>query len=414
MSSYAAVLRTPGAARAFGAALLGRLSYGTAPLALVLAVQRGSGSYAVAGTVMALFGISSVLLSPVRAALVDRHGPRRALPPMAVLYGALLVALACVCLLGGAGAALLAVLGTAAGACTPPLGPTMRTVWSELVPDRRMLERAYSLDGVCEELLYVSGPLVIGVLVQYADPAVGVLLGAGLVVVGTLALVASPALRTTGPGTGQDSGDAAPVRGRAPWRPALVAAGVGLALGAVDLLVLAFADDRGRASAAPWLLAALSVGSAVGGLVNGAVRWRRPARSRLALFAVGLAGALALAGAAPGLAALAGAMVLAGLFVAPALTTAYLYADELASPGTRTRAGAWVNTAVNAGSSAASAGVGLLVGRLPLPWCFVLAGLPALCCALAVRSSRGARADARRPASETPADRPEPRPTADR
>ncbi|MET9361363.1 MFS transporter [Streptomyces sp. NPDC006632] len=412
MSSYAAVLRTPHAARAFGAALLGRLSYGTAPLALVLAVKRGSGSYAVAGTVMALFGISSVLLSPARAALVDRHGPRRALAPMAALYGSLLVTLALVCLAGGAGAPVLGALGTAAGACTPPLGPTMRAVWSELLADRRMLERAYSLDGVCEELLFVSGPLVIGVLVQYVHPAVGVLLGAGLVIVGTFALVASPAVRAMEPQPARRG--PARVTGRAPWRPALVAAGVGLGLGALDLLVLAFADGRGSSSAAPWLLAALSAGSAVGGLVNGAVHWRRPARSRLALFAVGLAGALALAGAAQGLLTLAAALVLAGLFVAPALTTAYLYADELAAPGTRARAGAWVNTAVNAGGSGASAGVGMLVGRLPLPLCFVLAGLPALCCALAVRASRGARADARRPASATPADQPGPRPTAGR
>ncbi|MEU9097236.1 MFS transporter [Streptomyces sp. NPDC048361] len=412
MSSYAAVLRTPHAARAFGAALLGRLSYGIAPLALVLAVKQGSGSYAVAGTVMALFGISSVLLSPARAALVDRHGPRRALAPMAALYGALLVALAVICLLGGGGALQLGVLGTAAGACTPPLGPTMRTLWSELLADRRMLERAYSLDGVCEELLFVSGPLVIGVLVQFCHPAVGILLGAGLVIVGTLALVASPAVRAMQPSPGRPT--AAGTKGRAPWRPALVAAGVGLGIGAVELLVLVFADAHGRASAAPWLLGALSVGSAVGGLVNGAVHWQRPAAARLALFAVGLAGALALAGAAPGLFTLAGAMVLTGLFVAPALTTAYLYADELAAPGARTRAGAWVNTAVNAGGSAASAGVGLLAGRLPLAWCFVLAGLPALCSALAVRSSRGARADAPRPVSGTPADQPGPRPTADR
>ncbi|MFG3284783.1 MFS transporter [Streptomyces sp. NPDC048111] len=411
-SSYAAVLRTPHAARAFGSALLGRLSYATVPLALVLAVQQGSGSYPVAGTVMALFGIGGVLLSPARAALVDRYGPRRALAPMAALHGALLGALAAACLLGSSGAVLLGTLGVAAGACVPPLGPTMRALWSELLADRRMLERAYSLDGVCEELLFVSGPLVIGVLVQFCHPAVGVLVGAGLVIAGTLALIASPAVRATKPAAGRAEAPRGGVR--APWRPALVAAGVGLGLGALELLVLAFADEHGRASAAPWLLAALSVGSAVGGLVNGAVHWRRPAAGRLALFAVGLAGALALAGCAPGPLALAGSLALAGLFVAPALTTAYLYADELAAPGARTRAGAWVNTAVNAGCSGASAGVGMLVGRLPLAWCFVLAGVPALCSALAVRSSRGVRAGGRRPVRATRADRPAPRSTAGR
>ncbi|MFD7019445.1 hypothetical protein [Streptomyces sp. NPDC059928] len=165
----------------------------------------------------------------------------------------------------------------------------------------------------------------------------------------------------------------------------------------------------------PWLLAALSVGSAVGGLVNnGAVCRRRSARARLGLLAAGLGGALALAGCAPGPLAMAAALGLAGLFVAPALTTAHLYADEPAAPGARTRAAAWINTAVNAGSSGCSAAVGLLLGHLPLALCFVRAGAPALGCASAVRASRGVRAGAPRPGPVTRVDPREPRPTADR
>ncbi|MGW2855343.1 hypothetical protein ACWDAZ_26165, partial [Streptomyces sp. NPDC001215] len=91
--SYAAVLRVPYARRTFAAALVGRLSYGTVSIAVMLSVTRATGSYAVAGTVMALFGATTVLLSPPRAAFVDRYGPGRALKPMALIYGALLAAL---------------------------------------------------------------------------------------------------------------------------------------------------------------------------------------------------------------------------------------------------------------------------------------------------------------------------------
>ncbi|GDY62701.1 hypothetical protein SAV14893_020940 [Streptomyces avermitilis] len=73
--SYAALLRIPHARRTFTAALVGRLSYGVVSLAMTLTVARGTGSYAVAGTVMALFGAMSVVLSPARAALIDRYGP---------------------------------------------------------------------------------------------------------------------------------------------------------------------------------------------------------------------------------------------------------------------------------------------------------------------------------------------------
>lgn len=381
--SYAAVLRTPHATRTFTAALVGRLSYGMVSLAVLLAVSRATGSYAVAGIVMALFGAASVFLSPLRAALVDRHGPRRALLPMAALYAGLLGTLAAATWRPGAPAAVLGTVAVAAGACTPPLGPTMRAVWGELVTDRRLLQRAYSLDGVAEELLFVSGPLLVGVLVGFAPPAAGVAVSALLVGIGTLAFVTSPAVK--GVAVRASRVRARRRIGRGIVQPVVVAAGVGLSLGAVDLLVLAFAEQRGHGDdTVAWIFAALSAGSAVGGLLYGAVEWRTGTRVRLPALAAGLGLSLAVAGLAPGLATLTGAVVCAGFFVAPALTTAYLVADESAAPGARVQAGAWVNTAVNAGISTGAAAAGLLVGRLPVEAGFALAGGAALLAAAAV------------------------------
>src|SRR5262245_45995709 len=65
--SYFVVLRTPHARRVFGAALLGRLSYGITPLSLILALTDATGSYAVAGGVMAAFAFTVSALAPVRA-----------------------------------------------------------------------------------------------------------------------------------------------------------------------------------------------------------------------------------------------------------------------------------------------------------------------------------------------------------
>ncbi|WP_327295200.1 MULTISPECIES: MFS transporter [unclassified Streptomyces] len=391
MPSYAAVLRPPHARRTFGAALIGRLSYGMVSLSLVLAVKDASGSFTLAGTAMALFGATSVCLSPARAALVDRYGPRRALVPMAGGYAVLLLVLAAATRRPGTPPPLIAALAAAAGAGTPPLGPTMRTLWRRLVPGRELLQRAYSLDGVAEELLYVAGPLLVGALVTCASPSAGVAVSALLVLAGTLALVTSPVAagpyqENPGSPPGSPPCDTGPVgvRSRWPRQPVVVAAGVGLALGGLDLLVVADAGRHGRPDAVAWVLAALSASSVVGGLVNGAVSWRAPARLRLALSAAGLGLTLTGAGLAPDLRVLAAAAALAGLFVAPALTTAYLIADESAGPSARTRAGAWVNTAVNAGSTGGTAAVGVLVGRVPLALCFALAAAPALFSAASV------------------------------
>ncbi|MFF1920340.1 MFS transporter [Streptomyces sp. NPDC058221] len=404
--SYAAVLRTPHAARTFGAALLGRLSYGMAPLALLLAIKDASGSYSVAGGAMALFGAASVILSPARAALIDRYGPRRVLPPMAGLYAALLTVTALATWNPGVHSPVLCALAVAAGATTPPLGPVMRALWSGLVPDRELLQRAYSLDGVAEELLYVTGPLLVGVIVRAGRPAAAVLAGAVLVFAGAVALVSSPAASRTHASPEPLPADtpAAPrlrLHGIAALRQAvLVTAAVGLGLGALDLLVVAFTEQHGRAAAVSWVLAALSAGSAVGGLAYGAVRWRSSGRVRLPVVAAGLGAALLVAGLSSRLYVLVAVVAVAGLFVAPALTTAYLIADESVDAARRTQAGAWVNTAFNAGSSAGTAAVGLLVDRLPLGLCFALAAAPALLCAAVtartgVRRSRPAGAAAR-------------------
>ncbi|WP_405683475.1 MFS transporter [Streptomyces sp. NBC_00057] len=394
--SYATVLRTPHASRTFGAALLGRLSYGMVSLSLMLAVKDATGSYSVAGAVMALFGATSVFLSPARAALIDRYGPRRALPPMAGVYAALLAALAYVTWRPGASSLLLGVLAVTAGACTPPLGPVMRTLWSSLVPDRELLQRAYSLDGVAEELLFVTGPLLVGLVMRFTVPAAGVAISAALVLVGAPALVSSPAVRGIG---APPSTEKAAAPQETPRRKrllgivglrhaAIVAAAVGLCLGALDLLVVAFTEQHHRGAAVAWVLAALSAGSAVGGLAYGAVSWRTSNRVRLPVLAAGLGVAMVVAGLSPNVYVLVAVVAAAGLFVAPALTTAYLIADESVGAESRTQAGAWVNTAVNAGSSAGTAAVGLLVDRLPPAVCFAVAAVPALLCAAAV--ARGA------------------------
>ncbi|MER5431140.1 MFS transporter [Streptomyces sp. NPDC002588] len=386
--SYAAVLRVPHARRTFTAALVGRLSYGVVPLSLMLAVTRTTGSYTSAGSVMALFGGTAVFLSPARAALVDRYGPRRALPPMTAAYLALLGLL--VLALARPSLLVLAPLAAAAGCCCPPLGPTMRAVWGRITPDRALLQRAYSLDGVAEELLFVTGPLLVGVLVGFAPPAAGILLGAVLMAVGIAGFASSPAVRETPSGKRTARRGGGGLTGLR--RPVTAVAAVGLTLGVVDLLTVAFAEDHGYGgSAAAWLLAGLSAGSAVGGLLNGAVAWRASTGARLSASTACLGLAVCAAGTAPGLVTLALSVAAVGFFVSPTITTAYLMADETAAAEARVRAGAWVNTAVNAGSTAGTAAAGALAGRLPVGVCFALTGAVALAAAAAVtrRPRRG-------------------------
>lgn len=384
LSPYRAVLRTPHACGAFVTLLVGRLCYGIVSLSLILTLTAGGRDYGLAGLVMALFGLAIVLISPLRAWMVDRHGPRRALPPMAAGFAAMLVAIAAIPARSGVNDAAIAVLAAAAGACAPPLGVVMRTLWSVLIDDRTVLQTAYSLDGVAEELLYVAGPVIAGVIIVVAAPAVGLLVSAGLVVAGTGLFLRSPALRrwpapVAGPAS--RAPDAAPGdtgTGRAILALVFVTGAIGLCLGGLGLVIVAFSHARHDTAAVAWIEAALSAGSALGGLGYGAVAWRIPAQRRLALLAIGLALILIPAALSPSLLVLALLIGLAGVLVSPALATAYTLTDSLASPRARNRSGNWVNSGYNAGSSAGAMLSGQLVGRIPLSACLPVLAVPAL------------------------------------
>ncbi|HEX6525750.1 MAG TPA: MFS transporter [Streptosporangiaceae bacterium] len=380
---YRAVLRTPHACGAFAASLVGRLCYGIVSLSLILTLTAGGRNYGFAGLVMALFGLAVVLMSPFRAWMVDRHGPRRSLPPMAAGFAAVLVAMALIPARSGADDVAIAVLAVAAGACAPPLGVVMRTLWSTLIDDRSLLQTAYSLDGVVEELLYVAGPVITGVITIVAKPAIGLLITAGLAVAGTGLFLRSPALgrpkgATRPSSRTPDAASAEPGSGRAILALALATGSIGLCLGGLGLVIVAFSQARHDFAAVAWIEAALSAGSALGGLDYGAMAWRISARHRLVLLAAGLAVILLPAALSPDLPVLALLVGLAGMLVSPALATAYVLADSLASPQARNRAGNWVNSGYNAGSSAGSLLSGQLVGRIPLTACLPVLAAPTL------------------------------------
>lgn len=387
--SYAAVLRLPHARRTFAAAMFGRLGYAVVGLSLVLSMARATGSLPVAGLLGTAFAATGVLLSPARATLVDRWGARRALPALVVPFAAGLFTLAAFAA-GPAGSAprwLLAALVAATGASCPPLGPTMRAVWSALAPDEDALHRAFSLDTVAEELIFLAGPLI----AVAVHPVPGLVLSGALIATGTPAMVSSPAAALVAPVARAAS---VPLRllsagGAGVRRAAYAAFGMGCATSALYLFVIAAAGHAHHPAAAGWILAAESAGSALGGLVYGRIAWRRGPGARLPLLLVALAVPVAACAAAPGLALLAGCVAAAGLMESPTLSTAYLGAARHAPAGTATRATTWVNSAVNAGSSAGGALAAGLLPHAPLAAAFLaVAGLPLLAAA-AAREPRG-------------------------
>ncbi|MDQ0744986.1 MFS family permease [Clavibacter sp. B3I6] len=379
-TGYLAVLALPGALRVFLPAMLGRLSFAMVALALLLLVQARTGSFAAAGLATGAFGLANVLASPVRARLVDARGQRPVLVALAVVHALGLLGVLAVVRVG-APVAVVVAAAALAGLAMPPLGAAMRVVWAALVPDARMRTRAYSLDAVGEEVLFTVGPLIVAALVAIADPEVAVLASAAASVGGTVGMTSSPLSRAQGarPAPPLDARREQAVRRRSadPLRQPLVIPllvtllGVGAVLGSVEVAVAALAARADSTALAGPLLAAFAAGSAVGGLAYGTRAWRSPARIRLVVLVAAMLAATAVLAvvaaripAAPdalALLLLGAALVPVGLFLAPAMVSGYLLADEQTEPSVRTEASAWVNTAVNTGVALAAAAVGAVV-----------------------------------------------------
>jgi MFS family permease len=391
--SYVAILRTPHARPLVLASLVGRLSSGAGPLALVLFVQDATGSFAHAGAASAATALANGLLAPVRGRLVDRYGQRRCLPPLALSFAAALVGVVAVARPGPAGVAATVALAAAAGATVPPLSASMRVLWMSLVGRGPELQTAYALDAVLEEVLFVVGPLLAGALVAGVKPAAGLLTVAGLALLGTIGFVVSPVSRAWSGSQAGPAGWAGSMTSRGMRTLALALAGVGGAIGIWEIGVVAAARQEGVTEAAGILLAVWAAASAVGGLWYGGRTWRVATGKRFLVLLALLALACAPMAAAPSLVALGAVVAVVGLATAPLESSAFVLAAELAPPGTLTESATWVTTAMNVAAAAGIAVAGALVDRAGVPFTLVIAwgcATAALLVALAGRASLGA------------------------
>jgi predicted MFS family arabinose efflux permease len=386
------VLRSPGAARALAASLVGRLPLGMVPLGLLLFARGNRHTLAAAGALVGVYVGAMALGAPALARAVDRYRQPPVLLCSVALSttGFLLVAAA------GSAAFRVAVVGAAlAGVGSPPLEACLRALWPDVLGPR-LVHAGYALDVAAQELIFVTGPVITLAAVAAGGPAAGLLAAAALQLAGTLVFATSPAARRW-------RGEAAPRHWAGPLRrPRLVLllAGVvlvGAAVGSVTVAVTAHAESVATRSAAGWLLAAQALGALVGGLLY--ARWPGEQRRRLPVIAAALTVGYVPLLLTPGIGATAGLMTLSGVALPPLLTAVFVVVDGLAPAGTATEAFAWVATGFAVGSAGGSALDGMLVDGFGVRAGFVLAPVAAALAtavlgrvAAAPAAARGARA----------------------
>lgn len=350
------LLRRPGVTTVVFAAFVARLPLSMMGLATVFFVEQRTASPAAAGIAVAAFSVAAAALAPSRGRWVDRHGIREGLVPLVLLHACATAAF----LLSRSfsdSVVFLAIVAGLGGATAPPVNAAMRALWPSLVePDS--IDAAYATEAVLQEVSYLLGPLLVGLLVAVASPATAIAVAAVLTAIGGLSFASHEAARKLGRPEGQRRG---PLRNSGVKVILAALFFTSLAAGVLEVAIPTFADEHASPAGAGVLVAAMAAASLVAGLWYGARRWQVPPAQRfIGASAIATLGYLLMvpAGSLPALGV--GALCV-GITSAPSMAAVYSILDDVAPSGARVEAVTWITTATAGGAALGAALGGVLI-----------------------------------------------------
>ncbi|WHT18785.1 MFS transporter [Crossiella sp. CA-258035] len=360
---YRELLRVPHLGLVMFLSVLGRVHALGTPLALTFLVVGWTGSYALAGLVIAALTVGNAVSGPWRGRLADRGSAPRVLVVSCLLYVTGLLLLMALPAWAWYAAPVLALL---IGLSTPPVGPVSRAAYTRLAGDSTKAS-VFAAEATLFELAVMAGPVLASAMISLAGPRAALALMAALALASVLSLAA--ALRRAG------LGEPGPVAGGGPGRrgsvlalpgltPALLAATL-LAMGftSVNLAVVAVGRELGQPVVAGALVAVWAVGSLVGGLIAGGRAGTPRYVLRVALLA---AGVIVLVPALPPVAEASPVLIgvllaVGGLAISPAIAASNQRLGEVAPEGRAAEAFGWLVTFTTTGSTLAAPAAGWLL-----------------------------------------------------
>jgi MFS family permease len=348
-------------------------------LLLVLLGHHNTGSYAIAGAAAAAAAVGFGVTAPILGRMLGRYGHR----PVLLIAGAASV-IAQVGLALSRAPVQFVVVAAVLGLVTPPAMSSARALLAETVP-APALSRAYAVNAVAQELVYVTGPLWVTLWITMSGPAAALLSGAALGAVALAVAVALiPAHRNPAP-----ERSAEPSVLARPGLRTLVTVNLGymVCMGAMWVLVPAFATQAGHPDRAGLLIAVWSLGSATGGVALTVLRRRLPLRpAYLVLLGLLAVSSLPLA-LSVSLWQFGIVLAVFGLGLAPWLAISDGLLARIAPPPRTGEAYGWMVTAGQVGTAIGSTVAGMIADKQAAGASFLFV-TAALLAALAVAFAR--------------------------
>ncbi len=189
VSAYSSVLKTPGVARIIAAQLTARFPSGMLSLGMLLHVENVHHNYGSAGIVLAGASVGQAIAGPLTSRLMGRLGMRPVLAVTTAVCAAAILVIAFVTL----SVPMTVLLAFIAGLGTPPVQPAVRTIYPKLV-NSQLLTPLFSLDASAQEIIWIAGPVVITFIATQLSTTLGLVLCAGIMVLGGAWFIFSPEL----------------------------------------------------------------------------------------------------------------------------------------------------------------------------------------------------------------------------
>ncbi|MBV4451578.1 MULTISPECIES: MFS transporter [Pseudomonas] len=347
--------------RAFSlAGLLARLPLPMTGIGIITMLSQLRGSYALAGAVSATFVLTYALMSPQVSRMVDRYGQRRVLPLSAGLsVVGLLLLLACTYWHTPDWTLFLAAV---LAGFMPSMSAMVRARWTAIYRGEPHLQTAYSLETVLDEVTFIAGPPISVGLSVAVFPQAGPLAAVVMLAIGTLALAAQ--VSTEPP---VESAEEKRTRTASIFRLAdvrlltLLMVAMGVIVGTVDIVSVAFAEQMGSPAAASIVLSCYAIGSCAAGLLFGALKLKTPLHTLLLLGGLATAATTLPLLMAGNIAGLSAAVLVAGLFFAPTMIVAMSLVERIVPERQLTEGMTWLLAGLNVGVAMGAAASGQLV-----------------------------------------------------